>query len=137
MIEINGVDGLLQGLKNLDEDFEEEFEKETSNLTYEFLEKLVERTPVQSRNEEEVRENWIIGPLLRDEEGWHIQIYNNSQFAKNMEYGYRTTDVSGNTTFVPGNHMKMISLREINSNLDSELVKWLKNFWKGEFNGNL
>ncbi|MFL0248866.1 HK97 gp10 family phage protein [Clostridium neuense] len=136
MIELNNIDELIEGLENSDEDFEEKFEDELSKLAYEFLEKLVERTSI--RNGEEVRESWIIGPIVRDEEGWHIQVYNTSKLAKSMEYGYRTTDVSQNITlFVPGNHMMRISLEEFNNDLNSEVVTWLKNFWKGEFDGNL
>lgn len=136
MIELNNIDELIEGLENSDEDFEEKFEDELSKLAYEFLEKLVERTSI--RNGEEVRESWIIGPIVRDEEGWHIQVYNTSKLAKSMEYGYRTTDVSQNITlFVPGNHMMRISLEEFNNDLNSEVVTWLKNFWKGEFDGDL
>lgn len=136
MIELNNIEEFIEGLENSDEDFEEKFEDELSKLAYEFLEKLVERTSI--RNGEEVRESWIIGPIVMDEEGWHIQVYNTSKLAKGMEYGYRTTDVSKNVTlFVPGNHMMRISLQEFNNDLNSEVVTWLKKFWKGEFDGNL
>lgn len=136
MIELNNIDDLIRGLENSNDDFEEKFEEELSKLAYEFLEKLVERTSIQ--NGEEVKENWVVGPIVQDEEGWHIQVYNTSKLAKNMEYGYRTTDVSQNITlFVPGNHMVRISLQESNNDLNSEIVTWFKNYCKEEFNGSL
>lgn len=136
MIELNNIDDLIRGLENSNDDFEEKFEEELSKLAYEFLEKLVERTSIQ--NGEEVKESWVVGPIVQDEEGWHIQVYNTSKLAKNMEYGYRTTDVSQNVTlFVPGNHMVRISLQEFNNDLNSEIVTWLKNYCKEEFNGSL
>lgn len=136
MVELNSVDDFIKGLENSNDDFEEKFEEKLSKLAYEFLEKLVERTSI--KNGEEVRKSWVIGPIVSDEEGWHIQVYNTSKLAKNMEYGYRTTDASKNTTlFIPGNHMVRISLQEFNNDLNSEIVTWFKNFWKGEFNGSL
>lgn len=136
MVELNNIDDFIKGLENSNEDFEENFEEELSKLAYEFLEKLVERTSIQ--NGDEVRESWVIGPIVNDEEGWHIQIYNKSNLAKDMEYGHRTTDASKNITlFIPGNHMVRISLQEFNNDLNSEIVTWLKHFWKGEFNGSL
>lgn len=136
MVELNNIDEFIRGLENSNEDFEEKFEEELSKLAYEFLEKLVERTSI--KNGEEVRESWIMGPIVNDEEGWHIQVYNKSKLAKNMEYGYRTTDASNNITlFVPGNHMVRISLKEFSNDLDSEIITWFKDFWKGEFNGSL
>jgi len=136
LIELNNIDKFVEGLENSNEDFEEKFEEELAELAYKFLEKLVERTSIQ--NGEEVRESWIIGPIVRDEEGWHIQVYNDSKLAKDMEYGYRTKDVSQNITlFVPGNHMVRISLKEFSNDLNQDILTWFENFWKGEFDGNL
>lgn len=136
MIEINGIDEYLNKLQKFNEDFEGEFENEAAALAYKFLEKVVQRIPAGNydKNTESIKESFVIGPLVEDEEGLHIQIYNANENAKKAEYGYMTIDTTtGNLIFKPGTHFMKISLQEFKEELDLEIKQWLNNFWEGEF----
>lgn len=139
---IEGLDEFKNTLMELAEiKFPEELEKEIYKLANRLLAKVKKRTPVgvykDGHTGGDLRRNWQIGNLVKEGNGYYIEVFNILDYASHVEYGHRTrlgkTDhpdtykKRGTIDFVPGKHMLKISIEELNKELPGHLSNWLDN----------
>lgn len=143
--DIQGLDEYRNAMMELVEiKFPEELEREIYNLANRMLAKVKKRTPVgvykDGHNGGDLRRNWQIGSLVKEGNGYYIEVFNILDYASHVEYGHRTrlgkTDhpdtykKRGTIDFVPGKHMLKISVEELNKELSQRLSNWLDNVIK-------
>ncbi|EJO5347143.1 HK97 gp10 family phage protein [Clostridium botulinum] len=139
MFELDGLDEWIAKLERIKVEFPEEIEKEIIKLANKLLRKVKQRTPVgvysDGRTGGELRRNWQIGNLVKLGNSWYIEVFNNTEYAKHVEFGHRTRlgvtnnpqhyKAKGSIAYVPGVHMLKISVEELNSQLPGELKRWI------------
>lgn len=138
--EIKGLDKYQNAMLNLVQiRFPEEFEKEVIELANRLLRKVKKRTPVgvyeDGTSGGDLRKHWQIGNLVKEGNGYYIEVFNNLHYAPHVEYGHRTRlgktkypekyKSKGKIAFVPGRHMLKISVEELNKELPGHLSRWL------------
>lgn len=81
-------------------------------MAYRTERKVKKRTPVDSG---ELRRNWTVGKIVKQGQGYVVEIFNNTEYASFVEYGHRTgKDL---TEWVEGRFMMTISMKEIEREL--------------------
>src|SRR3712207_9021478 len=74
MFEIDGLDEWIAKLERIKVEFTEEIEAEILKLANKLLRKVKQRTPVGDTGE--LRRNWEIGDIVREDNGWYIEVFN-------------------------------------------------------------
>ncbi|MEA5008233.1 HK97 gp10 family phage protein [Clostridium tyrobutyricum] len=143
--DIEGLDEFKNAMIDLMKvKFPEELEREIYNLANRIWVKVKKRTPVgvykNGHSGGDLRKNWQIGNLVREGNGYYIEVFNILDYASHVEYGHRTrlgkTDhphtykKRGTIDFVPGKYMLKISVEELNKELPGYLSSWLDNVIK-------
>ncbi|WP_333861745.1 HK97 gp10 family phage protein [Clostridium sp.] len=133
MFEIDGLDEWIAKLERIKVEFPEGIETEILKLANKLLRKVKQRTPVGDTGE--LRRNWEIGDMVRGDNGWYIEVFNNTEYAPHVEFGHRTRlgvtsnpkhyKAKGVIAYVPGVHMLKISVEELNAQLPGELKRWI------------
>ena len=126
--DVEGLDEFKNAMMELVEiKFPEELEREIYNLANRMLAKVKKRTPVgvykDGHNGGDLRRNWQIGNLVKEGNGYYIEVFNILDYASHVEYGHRTR--LGKTS-----HMLKISVEELNKELPGYLSNWLDNVIK-------
>jgi hypothetical protein len=104
--------------KALDERVVERFIREfLLEMAYRAERKIKKRTPVDSG---ELRRNWMVGQVVRQGNGYLVEIFNNTEYSPFVEYGHRTGEDL--TKWVEGRFMMTISMQEI----ERELPRYLE-----------
>lgn len=96
-------------------------------LAERLLQKAVKRTPSDSKNYPGLREGWSIGGIRNNNGCYEVEVYNNSQYAYSVEWGYLAEDRKSK---IPGKFMLHISEEELRQDTDkiveSKLMKLLE-----------
>lgn len=132
MFELDGLDEWIAKLERIKVEFPEEIEREIYKLANKLIRKVKQKTPVDKG---ELRRNWTIGELVHQGDRWYIEVFNNTEYCKDVEFGHRTRlgitknpehyKSHGVISYVPGVHMLKISVEELNAQLPGELKSWI------------
>lgn len=110
----------LQGAidKNVVDQFVRDFAVE---MAFRALRKIKKRTPVDSG---ELRRNWRVGEVVKQGDGYVVEIINNTDYASFVEFGHRHgMDL---TKWKEGVFMMTISMQEIERELPTYLERGQK-----------
>lgn len=119
----DGLDALEKQLSRMiEQEYPQEFRKMVVQIAYELQGKCKVKTPHVSGI---LQDNWKVGPIKRDADGYSIEVYNNVEYAEPVEYGHRTRGGKG---FIKGKHMMTLSLEEVTQSLPGHLQDWLSDF---------
>lgn len=78
--------------------------------------KIKNRTPVDTG---QLRRSWQVGKVERKGNDYIVEIYNPTEYAKFVEYGHRTSNL---TKWVEGRYMMTIGMKE----MEKELPRYLE-----------
>ena len=121
-----GFDGLdeleRQAYQVIERDFPAEFEKLVIQIAYELQTKTKEKTPVRTGV---LQDGWQVGDVKKVDGEYVIEVFNNTEYAAEVEYGHRKRGGQG---MVPGRHMMELSMQEVQARLDPFLRQWLHDF---------
>lgn len=119
----DGLDELERQLYQvIERDFPAEFESLVIQIAYELQKKTKEKTPVKTGV---LQDGWKVGDVKKVNGEYVIEVYNNTEYAAEVEYGHRKRGGHG---MVPGKHMMEISMQEVQARLDPFLRQWLHDF---------
>lgn len=118
-----GLDELESKLaRTIETEYPKEFEAMVRQVAGELLARVREHTPHDTGR---LRSSWKVGPIVKQDGGYYIEVYTNVNYAAPVEYGHRTR---GGKRFVKGSHMMAISLDEVAAALPDYLRDWLSRF---------
>lgn len=116
-----GLDEFEKALtKMIEQDYPKEFEALVIQLADELKNKVKGLTPVDTSH---LQDGWEIGGIVKKDDEFYIEVFNNVEYAEPVEYGHRTKK-----GFVKGAHMMEISLAELEKRLPDFLRDWLSDF---------
>lgn len=135
--ELYQFENALMNFTNVE--FPKELEKEILELSNSFLQNLKNKSSnvhyKHSTSEESLINNWKIGNLVSDDNGYYIEVFNNSPYAENIEYGYRSQlekiksgekyKSHNKMVFIPGRHMLKVGVEQLSKELPEHLSGWL------------
>ena len=118
---VEGLDEFEKALtKEIEINYPREFEKMVIQIAIDLQTAVQDATPVRTSH---LQENWFVGDLVKRGNTYYIEVYNNVEYAKPVEYGHRTK----NGGFVEGAHMMEISIELLKIKLPQHLRNWLSN----------
>ncbi|WPC40625.1 HK97 gp10 family phage protein [Clostridium sp. JS66] len=135
--ELYQFENALMNFTNVE--FPKELEKEILELSNSFLQSLKNKSSSvnyeHSTSEESLANNWKVGNLVRDDNEYYIEVFNNSPYAEDIEYGYRSKlekikngekyKSNNKMVFIPGRHMLKVSTEQLSKELPEHLSEWL------------
>ena len=86
---------------------------------------------VLGKNGGTLRRGWSVGQVVREGDGYTIEIINPTEYAPYVEFGHRTADHKG---WVAGYFMLTISEQELQQDAPRILLNKMKTFMGGVFN---
>lgn len=96
------------------------------DIANEYLQKVKAKTP--NTNTNELKDNWKT-EIEETENGYNIIIYNNTEYASQIEYGSKTADGG----FKQGKFMLHITEQEMQKRIEQIAEKHIENMLKGVF----
>lgn len=107
--------------KVIERDYPEEFQKMVIGIAAEVEGRTKEKTPVKTGL---LQNTWRIGEIVKKGNEYVIEVFNNTEYAENVEYGHRTRGGG----FKKGAHMFELSLKEVQDRLPDYLRNWMNDF---------
>lgn len=125
-VNIKGLIELKQNLVEQQKQMDDYLRLLASDIAALLLRKVIKRTPVgvyPHKTGGNLRRGWIVGEVVKTNNGYKVEVINSVEYASYVEYGHRTRNHKG---WVPGRFMLTISENEIRDNLESIIQKRLK-----------
>lgn len=119
----DGLDDMERQLAQvIEREYPAEFRALVIQIAYELQKKTKEKTPVKTGI---LQDGWKVGDIKKKDGEYVIEVYNNTEYTSDVEYGHRKRGGKGK---VPGKHMMELSMQEVQARMDPFLRQWLHDF---------